>query len=71
MYEAATKFSEVGAGIGVWRRTWQILKTMGLEHDLLQLLDRRPSDDVGTIILHNYGTLLTPVNSYSPDATVP
>lgn len=71
MYEAATKFSEVGAGIGVWRRTWQILKTMGLEHDLLQLVDHRPSDDIGTTIIQNYSTSLTPAKSRSTDASIP
>ena len=34
IYEAATHYSEVGAGIGIWPRVWQILAKMGLDEDL-------------------------------------
>jgi 2-polyprenyl-6-methoxyphenol hydroxylase-like FAD-dependent oxidoreductase len=34
IYESAPSFSEVGAGIGVWPRVWDTLKTLGLEDDL-------------------------------------
>ncbi|KAI0248756.1 salicylate hydroxylase [Lactifluus subvellereus] len=45
VYEAASKFAEVGAGIGVWWRTRQILKALGLEEDVVRLLSFRPGED--------------------------
>lgn len=46
VYEAAPQFSEAGAGIGVWGRPWQILKSLGLEEGLRQLLDVKPTDEM-------------------------
>ncbi|KAI9507157.1 salicylate hydroxylase [Russula earlei] len=45
VYEAASKFSEIGAGIGVWWRTRQVLKSLGLEEDVIRLLSFRPGQD--------------------------
>ncbi|KAI0294489.1 salicylate hydroxylase [Multifurca ochricompacta] len=47
IYEAASKFTEIGAGINVWWRTRQVLKTLGLEDDVLRLLPFRPGEDRG------------------------
>jgi salicylate hydroxylase len=49
VYEAASKFTEIGAGIGVWWRTRQILKSLGLEEDLFRLLTFRPGQDRGEL----------------------
>ena len=49
IYEAASKFTEIGAGIGVWWRTRQILKSLGLEEDLFRLLDFCPGQDRGEL----------------------
>jgi hypothetical protein len=45
VYEAASKFAEIGAGIGVWWRTRQVLKSLGLEEDVVRLLSFRPGQD--------------------------
>ncbi|KAI0262367.1 salicylate hydroxylase [Gloeopeniophorella convolvens] len=45
VYEAAPTFAEMGAGIGVWWRTRGVLKTLGLEDDLIRLLGIQPSED--------------------------
>lgn len=45
VYEAASKFTEIGAGIGVWWRTRQVLKYLGLEEDIIRLLSFRPGQD--------------------------
>lgn len=34
VYESAVKFSQVGAGISVWPRTWEVLKALGMAADL-------------------------------------
>ena len=47
VYEAASKFTEIGAGIGVWWRTRQVLKSLGLEEDVIRLLTFRPGQDRG------------------------
>ncbi|KAL0948100.1 hypothetical protein HGRIS_010717 [Hohenbuehelia grisea] len=38
LYESAPKLAERGAGITIWARTWEILKKLGLEQDLVALL---------------------------------
>lgn len=43
IYEAAPKFSEVGAGIGVWPRVWRILAHLGLDEDLARATALKPS----------------------------
>jgi salicylate hydroxylase len=47
VYEAASKFTEIGAGIGVWWRTKQVLTSLGLEEDINRLLPFHPSEDQG------------------------
>lgn len=42
IYEATPELSEIGAGINVWPRTWQILKQFGLEETLTPLFDHPP-----------------------------
>ena len=49
VYEAASKFTEIGAGIGVWWRTRQVLKYLGLEEDVFRLLTFRPGQDRGEL----------------------
>jgi len=45
VYEAASKFTEIGAGIALWWRTRQVLKSLGLEEDIVRLLAFRPGED--------------------------
>jgi salicylate hydroxylase len=47
VYEAASKFTEIGAGIGIWWRARQILTSLGLEEDIIRLLPSHPGDDEG------------------------
>jgi salicylate hydroxylase len=47
VYEAASKFAEIGAGIGVWWRTKQVSTSLGLEEDIIRLLPVHPSEDRG------------------------
>ncbi|KAI0820279.1 salicylate hydroxylase [Trametes gibbosa] len=44
IYEAASEFAEVGAGIGVWPRTWKILCTLGLASELGKIAIVPPND---------------------------
>ncbi|KII86083.1 hypothetical protein PLICRDRAFT_165768 [Plicaturopsis crispa FD-325 SS-3] len=41
IYEATAHFGEVGAGIGIWPRTWDILEKLGVHTDLEQLVRRQ------------------------------
>ncbi|KAI0046039.1 FAD/NAD-P-binding domain-containing protein [Auriscalpium vulgare] len=45
VYEAATTFTEIGAGIGLWWRTRMVLRELNLEDDVMRLLDTRPSEN--------------------------
>jgi len=42
IFEAAPEFSEVGAGINIWPRTWEIFKSIGLDKSLANLLPHYP-----------------------------
>ncbi|KAJ3898857.1 hypothetical protein F5879DRAFT_978926 [Lentinula edodes] len=44
VYEQAAQITEIGAGVTVWPRTWEILKSLGLEKDLSVLLKEPPSN---------------------------
>lgn len=48
VYEAASAFTEVGAGIGVWPRTWKILAALGLTDDLAKIAIVPPSEQPRT-----------------------
>lgn len=50
IYEAASQFGAIGAGIGVIQRSWTVLKMLGLEPALLPLIKTPPSDDIGAHI---------------------
>lgn len=45
VYEGASTLGEVGAGIGLWRRPWQILAQLGLEADMKKITNYEPSDN--------------------------
>ena len=36
IYESTPELTEVGAGVGVWPRVWEILRYLGLEDSLKQ-----------------------------------
>ncbi|KAG6808855.1 hypothetical protein H0H92_002565 [Tricholoma furcatifolium] len=46
IFEAASEFSPIGAGIGIWPRAWKALVAIGLE-DLAVYASRKPSDERG------------------------
>ena len=37
IYESASAFSQVGAGMGFWPRIWESMRLLGLEEELKQL----------------------------------
>lgn len=55
VYEAASKFAEIGAGIGVWWRTKEVLTSLGLEEDIIRLLPVLPSEDQGESVSYAVG----------------
>ncbi|KAF9449148.1 4-aminobenzoate hydroxylase [Macrolepiota fuliginosa MF-IS2] len=42
LYEAAPELSEIGAGLNVWYRTWQVFRNIGLGDALIPLFDHYP-----------------------------
>ena len=47
VYEAASEFAEIGAGIVLQWRARQILTSLGLEEDIIRLLPSHPGEDKG------------------------
>lgn len=45
IYEGAHAFTEIGAGVGVWKRPWGILKKLGLAEDLSKVSKAAIADD--------------------------
>lgn len=37
IYESAHELAEIGAGIGMWPRIWQVCRALGIEEDLLRI----------------------------------
>lgn len=48
IYEAAATFSDVGAGINVWRRTWRVMEILGLTEGLRELAVEPPTEEEST-----------------------
>ena len=46
IYEAAQGYSFVGAGIGMWPRTWDVLQKLGLSEALHSRVDYSCAGDV-------------------------
>lgn len=44
IYEASSHISEIGAGIHLWKKSWEILKNVGLEDALLKFIPCPPDD---------------------------
>lgn len=48
VYEAASAFGEIGLGIGMWPRTWEVLERLGLEEEFDAIVcGRRGGPDDG------------------------
>ena len=56
IYEAASRFAEVGAGVGVWPRAWKVVQALGLDHELAEVAvvapDHHPSEYSGLLYWH-------------------
>lgn len=44
VYEAAPELTQVGAGLTIWPRTWDIFQKIGMEDTLAGYLGRHPDD---------------------------
>ncbi|KAL5492945.1 hypothetical protein ACEPAI_4393 [Sanghuangporus weigelae] len=46
LYEALPQFTEIGAGISVWKRTWFIMQELGLDETLGKMAVQPPVDEL-------------------------
>lgn len=44
IYEATTELAEIGAGINIWPRGFEMLAKIGLKEDILELCERANAD---------------------------
>jgi salicylate hydroxylase len=44
VYEATPVLGEIGAGINLWLRSWEILKRIDLEETFLKMMEEPPTD---------------------------
>ncbi|EPQ57035.1 FAD/NAD P-binding domain-containing protein [Gloeophyllum trabeum ATCC 11539] len=47
IYEAAQRFSEIGAGVMIWAKTWRILEIMGLADQFSKVAHAPPDGSIG------------------------
>lgn len=47
IYEAKPEISDIGAGIAIWKRTWEVLVDLGLDEELLKRNLDPPKDGEG------------------------
>jgi salicylate hydroxylase len=45
VYEAAPLLAEIGAGINLWLRSWEILRAIDLEETFVKMMDEAPTDE--------------------------
>ncbi|KAF5339762.1 hypothetical protein D9611_009071 [Ephemerocybe angulata] len=45
VYEAAPALAEIGAGINLWLRSWEILRAIDLEETFVKMMDEAPTDE--------------------------
>ncbi len=58
IYEGATYISEIGAGINFWPRTWEIMKSLGLDHELARMLPQVPDNSPRELAIHIRDTVI-------------
>ncbi|OCB85076.1 FAD/NAD-binding domain-containing protein [Sanghuangporus baumii] len=46
VYEVKPQFTEIGAGVSVWNRTWAIMQTLGLDEKLVKMAAQVPSKEL-------------------------
>lgn len=49
VYEAAERFKEIGAGVMIWSRTWEILTLLGMASDFSQIAHATPDGSLGML----------------------
>jgi len=59
IFEAAEKLAEIGAGIGLFSRPWEVVQKLDLEEDLLKLTELRRTEDLGISRGHILGIATT------------
>ena len=47
LYEAADQFAEIGAGVMIWARTWNILQFLGLDEEFSKVAHAPPDGSLG------------------------
>ena len=47
VYEAAGQFKEIGAGVMIWARTWEILSLLGMADDFARIAHATPDPAPG------------------------
>ncbi len=47
LYEAAGQFKEIGAGVMIWARTWEILLLLGMAEDFARIAHAPPDKSPG------------------------
>lgn len=52
VYESAQRFSEIGAGVMIWSRTWRILEQMGLADAFSRIAHAPPDGSMGMSALN-------------------
>lgn len=47
VYEAASQFKEIGAGVMIWARTWEILSLLGMAESFSRIAHAPPDGSLG------------------------
>jgi len=45
VYEAAPALGEIGAGINLWLRSWDIMRRINLEDTFVKMMEEAPTDE--------------------------
>lgn len=51
VFEAGSAITTTGAGVTMWKRTWQVMQRLGMDTDLAKRTVVPPADEPGSYVL--------------------
>ncbi|TFY64904.1 hypothetical protein EVG20_g5781 [Dentipellis fragilis] len=65
IYESATEIGTIGAGISVWRRTWEVMQRLGLQEEMDKRNIPIPREGKSRACTHIYKHIIDVISSFA------
>ena len=67
LYESAAQISEIGAGLSIWQRVYDILVDLGLESDMQKYLENAETACEPPLLVSISNTIFKPFSLHFPE----